>query len=97
MASESSLSAQKRFELITRNIEETLGGDALLKILVDNERSPRCYWGTAPTGRPHVGYLVPLSKLADFLRAGVEVKVLFASRLLYPAILTQISMRSWTT
>ena len=23
------------------------------------------YWGTATTGRPHVGYLVPMRKLAD--------------------------------
>lgn len=70
--------AQERYELITRGIEEVLGGDALLKILEENERPLRCYWGTAPTGRPHVGYLVPLTKLADFLRAGVQVKVLFA-------------------
>ncbi|KAF8425417.1 hypothetical protein L210DRAFT_3567467, partial [Boletus edulis BED1] len=36
----------------------------------------KTYWGTAPTGRPHIGYYVPLTKIADFLRAGVEVKVL---------------------
>ncbi|WFC98140.1 tyrosine--tRNA ligase [Malassezia yamatoensis] len=78
MSSGESISSQRKFELITRDIEETLGGDALLKILEENERPLKCYWGTAPTGRPHVGYLVPLTKLADFLRAGVEVKVLLA-------------------
>ncbi|CAO3701044.1 unnamed protein product [Rhizopus stolonifer] len=36
------------------------------------------YWGTAPTGRPHIGYFVPMSKIADFLSAGVEMTVLLA-------------------
>ncbi|KAK0568145.1 hypothetical protein OC861_002236 [Tilletia horrida] len=72
------LTAEARFELITRNLQEVLGGDSIRAILEKNERSPICYWGTAPTGRPHIGYLVPLAKIADFLRAGVEVKILWA-------------------
>lgn len=72
------LSAQERFELITRDLQEVLGGDAIKAILDKDERPVRMYWGTAPTGRPHIGYLVPLTKVADFLRAGVEVKVLLA-------------------
>ncbi|VDK73096.1 unnamed protein product [Anisakis simplex] len=36
------------------------------------------YWGTATTGRPHAGYLVPMRKIADFLNAGLKVTVLFA-------------------
>ena len=78
MASGDAVTPQKRYELITRGLEEILGGDAILKLLEENERPVRGYLGTAPTGRPHVGYLVPLTKLADFLRAGVSVKVLFA-------------------
>ena len=31
------------------------------------------YWGTSPTGRPHIGYFVPMSKIGDFLIAGCEV------------------------
>jgi tyrosyl-tRNA synthetase len=72
------LSPANRYELITRNLQEVLGGDAIKAILEKNERAPRCYWGTAPTGRPHIGYFVALTKIADFLRAGVEVKVLLA-------------------
>ena len=87
------LSAQQRYELITRGLDEVLGGDAILKILEENERPPRCYWGTAPTGRPHVGYLVPLAKLADFLRAGTLVKVLFAGS----CFTNKTSMLSLTT
>ncbi|CAE6460912.1 unnamed protein product [Rhizoctonia solani] len=65
-------SSESRFELITRNLQEVLGGD-ILKSVLNEGRSPKCYWGTAPTGRPHIGYFVPLMKIADFLEAGVEV------------------------
>ncbi|KAH9979813.1 hypothetical protein BJV74DRAFT_779789 [Russula compacta] len=67
----------QRYQLITRRLQEVLGGDAIKTLLVQG-KTPKCYWGTAPTGRPHVGYFVPLTKIADFLRADVEVKVLLA-------------------
>ncbi|KAF8885215.1 hypothetical protein BD779DRAFT_1534665 [Infundibulicybe gibba] len=63
----------EKYELITRRVQEILGGDSIKAILADG-RAPKCYWGTAPTGRPHIGYFVPLVKIADFLRAGVEVR-----------------------
>ena len=31
------------------------------------------YWGTATTGKPHIAYFVPMTKIADFLHAGCEV------------------------
>ena len=34
--------------------------------------------GTATTGRPHCGYFVPIVKIAHFLRAGCQVKILLA-------------------
>jgi len=70
------MSPDQKFELITRNLQETLGEDRLKNIL--SERDVKVYWGTATTGKPHVAYFVPMSKLADFLRAGCEVTVLFA-------------------
>ena len=78
MSSQAKLSATERFELITRDLDEVLGADIIKQILEKEERPLSAYWGTAPTGRPHVGYLVPLTKIADFLRAGVEVKILLA-------------------
>lgn len=48
------------------------------KILEEEKRDIKVYWGTATTGRPHVAYFVPMSKIADFLRAGCEVTILFA-------------------
>ena len=42
------------------------------------ERDLKLYWGTATTGKPHIGYFVPMSKIADFLAAGCHVTILFA-------------------
>ncbi|KAG8703110.1 hypothetical protein FRC08_003072 [Ceratobasidium sp. 394] len=70
-------SSEARFEIITRNLQEVLGGD-IIKAILDEGRNPKCYWGTATTGRPHIGYFVPLMKIADFLDAGVEVTILLA-------------------
>lgn len=51
--------------------QEVLGEDKLMGIL--KERELKIYWGTATTGKPHVAYFVPMSKIADFLKAGCEV------------------------
>uniref|UniRef100_A0A8B9ZFS2 Tyrosine--tRNA ligase n=1 Tax=Anas platyrhynchos TaxID=8839 RepID=A0A8B9ZFS2_ANAPL len=56
--------------------QEVLGEDKLSAIL--KEREVKIYWGTATTGKPHVAYFVPMSKIADFLKAGCEVTILFA-------------------
>ncbi|KAI0357077.1 tyrosyl-tRNA synthetase [Trametes cingulata] len=71
------MAAEDKYELITRRLQEVLGADLIKGILAEG-RTPKCYWGTAPTGRPHIGYFVPLTKIADFLRAGVEVTILLA-------------------
>ncbi|CAF0867246.1 unnamed protein product [Rotaria sordida] len=73
---EALLSANEKHKLITRHLQEVLGDDRLRKIL--EERDLRVYWGTATTGRPHIGYFVPMAKIADFLHAGCEVTILFA-------------------
>ncbi|XP_061521494.1 tyrosine--tRNA ligase, cytoplasmic [Phycodurus eques] len=70
------LSPDEKLHLITRNLQEVLGEDRLRLVL--QEREVSVYWGTATTGKPHVGYFVPMSKIADFLKAGCEVTVLFA-------------------
>ncbi|KAI8082064.1 tyrosyl-tRNA synthetase [Thamnidium elegans] len=71
-----SLTPDQKYDLITRNLQEVLGADEMKKILA--ERDLKMYWGTAPTGRPHIGYFVPMAKIADFLSAGVEMSVLLA-------------------
>merc|ERR1719215_2372756 len=42
------------------------------------KRDLKVYWGTATTGKPHIAYFVPMSKISDFLKAGCEVTILFA-------------------
>lgn len=70
MTVEGKLSPDEKYHLITRNLQEVLGDDKLKAIL--KERDLKVYWGTATTGKPHVAYFVPMSKIADFLRAGCE-------------------------
>ena len=70
------LPTQEKHALITRGLQEVIGDDRLRKLL--EERDLRLYWGTATTGRPHIGYFVPMAKIADFLKAGCEVTILFA-------------------
>lgn len=73
------LTPAETFTLITRDLDEVLGGDSIKQILEAQPSRPvRAYWGTAPTSRPHIGYFAALAKIADFLRAGVQVKVLLA-------------------
>jgi tyrosyl-tRNA synthetase len=70
------LSAEEKYSLITRDLQEVLGENKIKTIL--SQRDLKIYWGTATTGKPHLAYFVPMSKIADFLRAGAEVTVLFA-------------------
>src|SRR4030043_2474761 len=74
---EKELSADEKFELIKRNTAEIIGEDELKKLLI-KKKKPVIYWGTAPTGKPHVGYFIPFLKIADLLKAGFKVKILLA-------------------
>ncbi|KAI5185226.1 tyrosyl-tRNA synthetase [Nematocida homosporus] len=67
---------EQKYELISAGLQEILGQEELKKILA--QRDLKVYWGTATTGKPHIGYLVPMLKIADFLAAGCEVTVLLA-------------------
>ncbi|XP_014205288.1 tyrosine--tRNA ligase, cytoplasmic [Copidosoma floridanum] len=67
---------EEKYSLITKDLAEWLGDEKLKAIL--KERDLKIYWGTATTGKPHIGYFVPMIKIADFLRAGAEVTILFA-------------------
>ena len=59
-------------------LQEVLGEEKLKEIL--KERELKVYWGTATTGKPHVAYFVPMSKIADFLKAGCEVRTNIINR-----------------
>lgn len=40
---------EEKFDLITRNLQEVLGGEQIKTILADESRTLKCYWG--PSGR----------------------------------------------
>ena len=67
------MNLEQKYELISRNLQEILGEKEIKSIL--QERDLQLYWGTAPTGRVHVGYFVPMTKIADFLKAGCKVRI----------------------
>ncbi|KAL8991990.1 MAG: hypothetical protein Q9169_007468 [Polycauliona sp. 2 TL-2023] len=70
------MSVDEKFDLITANTQEVLRPDIIRDILA--VRPLEIFWGTATTGRPHAAYFVPAIKIAQFLRAGCNVKVLLA-------------------
>ncbi|XP_076819056.1 tyrosine--tRNA ligase, cytoplasmic-like [Clavelina lepadiformis] len=70
------LSFEEKKHLIVRNLQEVLGEDKLNELL--KTRDIKLYWGSATTGKPHVAYFVPMSKIGDFLKAGCEVTILLA-------------------
>ncbi|KAK4320518.1 hypothetical protein Pmani_008621 [Petrolisthes manimaculis] len=65
------LSTEEKVNLICRGLDEVIGADRMTAVL--RERPLKVYWGTATTGKPHVAYFVPMTKIADFLKAGCEV------------------------
>lgn len=69
----SKMTLEEKHKSITRNLQEVLGEDKLLGII--KERDLSIYWGTATTGKPHIAYFVPMMKIADFLKAGCEVRI----------------------
>jgi len=65
-----------RVRMLSRNLT---GRDGLPEIahIMSEGRAPKGFWATAPTGRPHIAYFVPLLKLADFATSGCDVSILF--------------------
>jgi len=68
---------EERFKLVSRNTEEIFT-DAELKKLLKEKKHPSAYIGLAITGKPHIGYFIPMIKVSDFLKAGFRFKILFA-------------------
>ncbi len=66
----------ERLELVTRYSEEVVETDELEALLEAGD--PSVYIGYAPTGEMHIGHFTTIRKLADFLRADLDVTVLVA-------------------
>ena len=73
----SEMSWEEKYSLITRNLQEVIGEEELrAKLQSGNEVN--VYWGTMPTGSISIAYFFPMMKVADFLKAGLKVKILLA-------------------
>lgn len=72
------LSAEESIDLIKSNLTEILNPEIIDQVVRCEKRRLRVYWGTATTGRPHCGYLVPMMKIAELLAAGCQIKILLA-------------------
>ena len=66
------------YALMTKNLAEIIDPEKQIQSILGANQQVKIYWGTATTGKPHLGYLVPLIKLRDFLLAGAHVTILFA-------------------
>ncbi len=62
--------------LVTRHTQETVTEEEVAKAL--EKKEPTAYMGYAPTGELHIGHLLPIMKIADFLDAGFKFKFLIA-------------------
>ena len=72
------MDVNERFNLIKRGTEEIIT-EGELKKLLEEKKHPVAYIGYAPTGRLHVGHLIPFLKIGDFLKAGFGFKFLIAN------------------
>jgi tyrosyl-tRNA synthetase len=71
------MTPQKRYELITRNLQEVIG-EKELKEKLKSGKEFSVYWGAMPTGSISIAYFFPMLKIADLLKAGCRVKILVA-------------------
>ena len=69
------MDAEERYRLVACNTAEVVTEEELRELL---DADPTIYIGYAPTGEMHIGHFTTIRKLADFLRAGLGVKVLVA-------------------
>lgn len=70
-----------RYDLLIKNLAEVIDPEGHIRAQMgkNNPDDPlKIYWGTATTGKPHLGYLVPMLKIKDYLLAGAHVTILFA-------------------
>ena len=68
---------EQNLDLIKDGLAEIIGEEELDE-KIKSGKTLKVYWGTSPTGKPHIGYFLPLVKIAQLVKAGCEVTILFA-------------------
>lgn len=71
------MNIEEKFDLIKSGLAEIIG-ESELDEKIKSGKTLKVYWGTSPTGKPHIGYFLPLVKIAQLVKAGCEVTILFA-------------------
>lgn len=74
---DSTISFEEKFNLVTKDLAEIIGLNEL-KDKLSSEIPLRVYWGTSPTGSPSIAYYLPMIKICQLLKAGCEITILFA-------------------
>jgi len=69
---------ERRYEILTRNTAEIVVPSELMDLLQRKEH-PKAYIGFEPSGLVHIGWLIWIDKIRDFLEAGIETYVLEAT------------------
>ncbi|KAJ6262570.1 Tyrosine--tRNA ligase [Drechslerella dactyloides] len=89
------LDLDARLDLITRGLGRVDDEDRrLIEATLHDKTDPSLFWGVAPTGRPHIGYLVPFVKIAELVEAGVEVFAYTLRRYVYAFLVNYKHPRS---
>ena len=71
------MDVDQQVSLLCEHTQEVVTTEEL-RALCSQKEHPHAYMGFAPTGRMHVGHMIPIRKIADFLRAGCKFTFLIA-------------------
>ena len=71
------MTPQESLDFIKDNLAEIIGIKELEEKVLSG-KTLKVYWGTAPTGKPHLGYMIPMIKIAQLVKAGCEMTIMFA-------------------
>ena len=79
---DTNLNTELNFDVMVNDIHN-FNNDLLTKIISNEKynlsyKSMNIYWGTTPTGKLHIGYIIPLLQLLLFLKQGHKIKILIA-------------------
>lgn len=71
------MNIEEKLRIAKRNVVEIVTEEEL-KILLENSSTFNFYFGTAPTGPFHIGYLIPAMKTIDLINIGGKATILIA-------------------
>ena len=71
------MTPEEKLNAIKFGLADIIGIEKLESKVLNGE-TLKVYWGTCPTGPVHLGYLVPLIKIAHLVLAGCDVTILLA-------------------